>query len=156
MNQELTYPAKLFTDAAKSFQEMGGRNLDAVNAYMPPVAQAMTKLSLEMMRFAAARAVECSELPEKLGKCQSTPEMFRQQMAFLENMRQQYAEEWFRLMEIGSDLSWRSFRPEGMGPEASTGWSAMASWMPQAAWQKSDEQPAAEQPAPAPSPRAAE
>jgi hypothetical protein len=142
MTQEFPYPAKLFADAAKSFQELSGQNLNGVNTYMPPAAQAMTKFSLEMMRFASKRAVECSELPDKLAKCQSTPDMFRVQMSFLENMRQQYAEEWFRLMELANDMPWQSFRmdsfPMTMGGTAETqpNWGDMSSWAPIAAWPK--------------------
>jgi hypothetical protein len=141
MTQEFPYPTKLFADAAKSFQELSGQNLNSINTYMPPVAQAMTKVSLEMMRFASKRAVECSELPDKLSKCQSTPDMFRVQMSFFESLRQQYAEEWFRLMELANDMSMQSFRtdmfPANMGSNAETrpNWGDISSWSPMSAWQ---------------------
>jgi hypothetical protein len=150
MTQEFPYPAKLFADAAKSFQELSGQNLNAMNAYMPPLAQALAKFNLEMMRFTAKRVVECSELPEKLGKCQSTPDMFKQQMGFIESMRQQYTEEWFRLMEILGDMSWQNYRPDsGLTMDAAPGWNAMTAWMQKTASQspqKRDDQPGAAQP----------
>lgn len=144
MTQEYPNPAKLFADATKSFQELSGQNLSAFNAFMPPLAQATAKFSLELMRFAARRAVECSELPDKLGKCQSAPEMFRQQMSFLEAQRQQYTEEWFRLMEIATDTSWLTYRAETAAPvETLPGWGAMAAWLPQAqTQQRREDQPA--------------
>lgn len=139
MNQEFPYPAKLFADAAKSFQELSGQNLNSMGGYVPPIAQTMVKFNIEMMRLAAKRAVECSELPEKLAKCQSTPEMFKVQMNFLETMRQQYTEEWLRLMEITNEMSWSAIKPDGAAAAAETtpswpgmaaGWGGMTPWAP--------------------------
>jgi hypothetical protein len=152
MTQEFPYPAKILSDAAKSFQELGSQNLNAVNSYMPPMAQALAKFGLEMMRFSAKRFVECSELPEKLGKCQSTPEMFRKQMAFFDGMRQQYTEEWFRLVEILGDFSWQNVRPNGAASiDTIPGWNAMTAWMqpgapraPEAPPKGEEKQPAAQ------------
>lgn len=156
MNQEFPFPAKLFADAAKSFQDLSGQNLSSAGNFVPPMAQAMMKINIEMMRFAAKRAAECVDVPEKMAKCQSTPEMFKVQMNFLEAMRQQYAEEWFRLLEIANEMSWNSIRPDGaMSSETSPNWSGMTAWMPLAAWTKR-ETPPATQPSPAaPNSRAA-
>jgi len=151
MNQEFPFPAKLFADAAKQFQELGGQNLNNVGAYLPPIAQAMMKFNIEMMRFASKRSVECSELPEKMAKCLTTPDMFRAQMSFVETMRQQYAEEWFRLLEIMGEFSWSAMKPDGaMNVEAAPNWSGMTAWAPLAAWSKSFNQ-SGTQPSPAPS-----
>lgn len=144
MNQEFPYPAKLFADAAKSFQELSSQNLNSMNSYVPPIAQTMVKLSIEMTRLAAKRAVECSELPEKLAKCQSTPEMFRVQMSFLDTMRQQYTEEWLRLLEIVNEMSWNAIKPDGAEtaemapgwPPMTPNWPGMAGWSPLAPWGK--------------------
>jgi hypothetical protein len=141
MNQEFPFPAKLLADAAKSFQELGGQSLSGAGAYFPPIAQAMMKFNLEMMRLTARRAVECSELPEKLAKCQSSPEMFKVQMNFLETMRQQYTEEWLRLLEITNEMAWSAVRPNGqVAAESAAGWPGMAAWTPFAAWPRPDGQ----------------